>query len=280
MDKKTLIETLQEYSFEHRASIIRLANEQKFGIHLGGSLSLSEILTVLYFHVASVDPGKPDWEDRDRIILSKGHGNIGLLVALARRGFFPIEVLDDFNQVGSMYSMHTDVRVAGVEHSTGSLGHGLSVAVGTALAGKRDKKSWRVYCILGDGESMEGSVWEAFMSASHFGLDNLTAILDRNYLSQEGTTEETMKLEPLRPKLEAFGWTVLEVDGHNIEELLAAFSTESRGKPKLIIANTVKGRGIPSLENKYKSHFAHLDDEQMKLALDQIEIEKNALKSG
>lgn len=280
MDKKKLVETLQEYSFEHRASIIRLANEQKFGIHLGGSLSLSEILTVLYFHAARVDPANPDWEIRDRIILSKGHGNIGLLVILAMRGFFPINALDEFNQVGSMYSMHTDVRVAGVEHSTGSLGHGLSVAVGSALAGKRDKKDWMVYCILGDGESMEGSVWEALMSASHYGLDNLTAILDRNHLAQEGTTEETMKLEPLKPKLEAFGWTVLEVDGHSIEELLDAFSAESLGKPKLIIANTFKGRGVPSLENKHKSHFAHLDDEQMELALDQIEIERNALKSG
>ncbi|HSG24506.1 MAG TPA: transketolase [Anaerolineales bacterium] len=279
MQNSDLIDQLKARAFEYRETIIRLSNQQPFGIHLGGSLSLAEILTVLYFNIASVDPEHPGWADRDRIILSKGHGNIGLLVTLAQRGFFPLSVLEKFNQVGSMYSMHTDVKVAGIEHSTGSLGHGLSVAIGMALVGKREKKPWKVYCILGDGESMEGSVWEGLMSASHFGLSNLTAIIDRNRLSQEGTTQETMELDPLSAKGEAFGWTVLEIDGHRIEEVLQAFQADSHGKPKLIIANTIKGRGVPALENQPASHFSHLDDQQLKIALDVIQNEKNDLKS-
>lgn len=280
MMNSDLVDRLKALAFEYRETIIRLSHEQAFGIHLGGSLSLAEILTVLYFYIARLDPENPDWPDRDRVILSKGHGNIGLLVTLAQRGFFPISVLGQFNQVGSIYSMHTDVKVAGIEHSTGSLGHGLSVAVGMALVGKRDNQPWKVFCILGDGESMEGSVWEAFMSASHYGLSNLTAIIDRNRLSQEGTTRETMKLDPLSAKGEAFGWAVFEVDGHRIEDLLDAFTADPRGKPKLIIANTIKGRGVPALENKPASHFSHLDDQQVKIALDLIENEKKALKSG
>ncbi|NIV15578.1 MAG: transketolase, partial [Aliifodinibius sp.] len=163
----------------------------------------------------------------------------------------------------------------GVEHSAGSLGHGLSVSTGMALAAKSDKKSWQVYCILGDGESMEGSVWEAMMSASHYKLNNLTAIIDRNHLSQEGTTAETMQLEPLNEKAEAFGWHVLDVNGHSIQELLEAFSANTGDQPKLIIANTIKGRGIASLENQTKSHFAHLNKDQYQLALKQITNDRN-----
>jgi len=280
MKNNDLVNRLKKLAFDYRETIIRLSHEQTFGIHLGGSLSLAEILTVLYFEIASVDPEHPDWPDRDRIILSKGHGNIGLLVTLAQRGFFPLSVLETFNQVGSMYSMHTDVKVAGIEHSTGSLGHGLSVAVGMALVGKREEKPWKVYCILGDGESMEGSVWEALMSASHYGLSNLTAIIDRNRLSQEGTTQETMQLDPLSAKGQAFGWAVFEVDGHRIEDLLDSLKADPDGKPKLIIANTIKGRGVPTLENIPASHFAHLDDQQVEIALDLIENEKKGLKSG
>jgi transketolase len=280
MNTSDLIKNLKARSFEYRETILQISNQQKFGIHLGGSLSLAEILTVLYFQIANVDPERPEWPDRDRIVLSKGHGNIGLLVTLAQCGFFPMSVLDDFNQLGSMYSMHTDVKVAGVEHSTGSLGHGLSVAVGMALVGKRENKPWKVFCILGDGESMEGSVWEAFMSASHYGLSNLTAIIDRNHLSQEGTTQETMELNPLPAKAEAFGWAAFEVDGHRIEALLDAFTADPQGKPKLIIANTIKGRGVPALENRPASHFSHLDDQQVDIAMDIIANEKKALESG
>lgn len=277
MKKLETISTLNQKALDFRENIVRLAHKQEFGIHVGGGLSLAEILTCLYFQVARVDPANPNWEERDRIILSKGHGNVGLLTILAMKGFFPFSVFEKFNEIGSYYSMHSDSQVSGVEHSAGSLGHGLSVAVGMALRGKRDKKSWQVYCILGDGESMEGSVWEALMSASHFNLDNLTAIIDRNHLSQEGTTKETMSLEPLKEKGEAFGWSVFEVDGHNIQELLEAFSADSGNKPKLIIANTIKGRGIKSLENMTQSHFGHLNNEQYQLAIENINNERNKI---
>jgi len=274
------LQTLEKLSLDYRERIIRLANDQKFGIHLGGSLSLAEILTVLYFSVARVDPNNPQWPDRDRVFLSKGHGNVGLLVTLAMRGFFSMGAfVNEFNRLGSFYSMHADAHVAGVEHSSGSLGHGLSVAVGSALAGKMDHKPWQVYCILGDGESMEGSVWEAMMSAAHYHLDNLTAIIDRNFLSQEGTTEETMGLEPLKAKTTAFGWQTFEVDGHDVQALLQAFHHKVEGKPKMIIARTVKGRGVPSYENIPGSHFAHLTDEQTDAALQLLEADRQQLKT-
>jgi transketolase len=190
------------------------------------------------------------------------------------RGFFPLDAFESFNQVGSYFSMHADAHVPGVEHSAGSLGHGLSVASGMALAGKLDQKDYQVYCILGDGELMEGSNWEAFMSTAHFELDNVTAIIDRNHLSQEGTTEDTMRLEPLAEKMISFGWQPIEVDGHSIPEILDAFQLDSGGKPKVIIANTIKGRGIDGIANTIGSHFGHLDEKQTKLALDQINSEE------
>jgi transketolase len=268
MDNEQIIVDLQQKTLQYRTHIIRIAQEQDFGIHLGGSLSLAEILITLYFSVAKVDPQVPNWSERDRIILSKGHGNIGLLTVLAMRGFFPLSSMNDFNKLGSFYSMHADAHIDGVEHSAGSLGHGLSVAVGMALAGKMKPNPWHVYCILGDGESMEGSIWEAMMSASHYSLDNLTAIIDRNHLSQEGTTSETMELESFQAKGHAFGWQVHEINGHDIEQLLDGFSKAARSQPRLIIANTIKGRGVPSHENLTKSHFAHLTQAQADAAID------------
>jgi transketolase len=268
---------LKKTSLKIRETIIRLSEAHAFGLHLGGSLSLAEILTALYFSVAQVDPRNPKWSQRDRIVLSKGHGNVGLLVTLALRGFFPVQALETFNQLGSHFTMHADAQVPGVEHSAGSLGHGLSVAVGMALAGKMDSQAWRVYCLLGDGEAMEGSVWEAIMSAAHFGLANLMAILDRNRLTQEGTTAETMELEPLAEKCRAFGWHTLEVDGHDIEALLEAFNAPPHGRPKMIIASTFKAHGVPSHENKIKSHFAHLTAEQATAALEILEAERARL---
>jgi transketolase len=173
--------------------------------------------------------------------------------------------------------MHADAHVPGVEHSAGSLGHGLSVAVGLALASKLDERPWKVFCILGDGETMEGSVWEAMMSAAHFKLDNLTAIIDRNQLAQEGTTAEIMDLEPLVQKASAFGWQTVEVSGHDIEALLRAFDAEQADQPKLIIANTVKGRGVPSHQNTIMSHFGALTNEQASRALAQLQSEHELL---
>jgi transketolase len=277
MENGEKLRDLKKKALEYRRLLIQLAHDQTFGVHIGGGLSLTEILTALYFEVARVDPANPAWEDRDRIVLSKGHGNIGLLAVLAMQGFFPFDKLDNFNQLGSYYSMHADSHVPGVEHSAGSLGHGLSVAVGMALAARLDQKDWNVYCILGDGEIMEGSNWEAMMSASHYKLDKLTAIIDRNQLSQEGRTAETMGLEPLLERITDFGWFVIEVDGHQIEEVINAFEADSLGKPKMIIANTIKGRGVESLANTIKSHFSHLDETQTRQALQQIELEEQAL---
>lgn len=274
------IDDLYSIALDVREHIIRMSWEHSFGVHLGGSLSLAEILSVLYFSIANVDPANPRWSERDRVILSKGHGNLALLTTLAMRGFFSMDVFDQFNQLGSRYTMHADDFVPGVEHSAGSLGHGLSVAVGMALAGKLEHKAWRVYCILGDGESMEGSVWEAMMSAAHFKLDKLTAILDRNRLTQEGRTSETMELEPLATKCQAFGWQTHEVDGHDIQSLLEAFETPHPGQPKMILANTRKGRGVPSYENEIKSHFAHLTDEQAQEALNILQFERESLDGG
>ncbi len=261
-------------ALDFREKIIHLAHEHQFGVHIGGSLSLAEILTVLYFSVVRVKPQDPDWKERDRVILSKGHGNIGLLTILALRGFFSESKLKTFNTLGSYFTMHADSQVPGVEHSAGSLGHGLSVAVGMALAGKLDGAPWNVYCILGDGESMEGSVWEALMSAAHFQLDNLVAILDRNQLTQEGTTAEVMNLDPMASKVEAFGWDVYEVNGHDIQALSRAFSHKTSGNPKFILANTLKGYGLPSHQNKVDSHFGSLTDEQASAALELLDAER------
>lgn len=264
-------------ALDYRERVVRLAHAQPFGVHLGGSLSLTEILTALYFSVARVDPQDPAWPDRDRIVLSKGHGNVGLLIALSLRGFFPEVHFRSFNTLGSHYTMHADANVPGVEHSAGSLGHGLSVAVGMALAGRLDGAGWKVYCILGDGESMEGSVWEALMSAGHFKLENLVAILDYNRLTQEGTTAEVMDLNPIAAKIDAFGWNVTVVDGHDVAEVRRALQAERSGKPHFVVANTVKGYGLPSHQNQVHSHFGSLSDEQLTAALDVIERERKRI---
>ncbi|HSF84018.1 MAG TPA: transketolase [Anaerolineales bacterium] len=277
MNSKYTLQELEGFCLDYRENVVRLAQEHAFGVHLGGSLSLAEVLISLYFQVAHIDPIDPYWPKRDRIVLSKGHGNVGLLTAMAMRGFFPFDRFENFNQIGQYFTMHADSHIPGVEHSAGSLGHGLSVSVGMALAARLDQQSWQVYCILGDGESMEGSVWEALMSAGHYQLDNLTAIIDRNKLTQESRTQEVMDLEPLVEKGRAFGWQVTEVDGHNLQELIAAFALPASGKPKLIIAHTRKGRGVPSHEDQIKSHFAHLTPEQASVALEIIAQERARL---
>jgi transketolase len=271
MDKEK-IPVLRQKALEIREDIVRTSRDCVEGVHIGGSLSLAEILAVLFFEVARIDPQNPNWPARDRIVLSKGHGNAGFAAAMARRGFFPLEELNRFDMLDAPLSMHVDKhRMPGVEISSGSLGHGLPVSVGMALSGMLDKATWRVYCILGDGELMEGSVWEAVMSAGHYKLDNLTAIVDRNRFSLDGPTEEIMSLEPLADKFRDFGWFVLEVDGHDVESLLEAFQASSeKGKPKVIIASTVKGKGVSFLENKTSSHFARLKPEQAEQALAEI----------
>jgi transketolase len=267
------IKELKRIAVKIREDVVRTSRDCSEGVHVGGSLSMAEILSVLFFEVAKLDPKNPKWEKRDRIILSKGHGNVGFAAAMAHKGFFSLDELNRFDMLNAPLSMHVDKhRMPGVEVSSGSLGHGLPISVGIALGGKLDNADWKVYCILGDGEMMEGSVWEALMSAANFKLDNLTAIIDRNRFSLDGPTEKIMALEPLARKLIDFGWSVLEVNGHSVEELLKAFNTPPEtGKPRVIIADTIKGKGISFIENTTGSHFAHFKPEQAEQALNELE---------
>jgi len=258
-----------------RQDIITMLVPAKSG-HPGGSLSAADILAVLYFHEMRVKPEDPHWPERDRFVLAKGHAAPVLYATLAQKGFFPREELLGLRQTGRILQGHPDMKkVPGVDMSTGSLGQGLSAANGMALAGRLDKKDFRVYVLLGDGEMAEGQVWEAAMAAAHYKLDNLTAILDYNGLQIDGPTEEVMSSEPLKDKWLAFGWHVLEVDGHNIEELLKAFAQakEIKGKPTLILAKTVKGKGVSFMENQVGWHGSAPNAEQAEQALKELREE-------
>lgn len=265
---------LQDKVIDIRKWIIELSQIAGGG-HLGGSLSMVDALVALYYHVLNYDPENPDWPDRDRFILSKGHGALGLCPVLCDVGFYPRELMDNFNDLDSPFGMHPDMnKIPGIEMSTGSLGHGLSVAVGVALSGKVDKATWRVFCLLGDGECNEGMVWEAAMSASHFKLGNLTAVVDRNSYSLDGPTEEIMALEPFAEKWRSFGWNCYEVDGHDMHALLEVFDMlpdSGADKPTCIISNTVKGKGVSFMENANEWHYAGCDDELTAQALSELE---------
>lgn len=239
------------------------------GAHVGGSLSMVDILTVLYWKYMNIDPSRPDWEDRDRFVLSKGHGGVGHAVVLAQRGYFDRKELREFNETDSMLGMHLDAhKVLGCEASTGSMGHGLSQAVGMALGARVLKKDWRVYCLVGDGESNEGSIWEAAMSAAHYKLDNLIVFLDRNHMMIDGPTEEVMSLEPLADKWRAFGFETVEVDGHDLVQLADAIeqALEYKGKPFMILCDTVKGKGVDYMEGNPGWHYGGLSTEQVEAA--------------
>jgi transketolase len=244
------------------------------GGHLGGGLSMVDLTVAMYYHVMNIDPKNPDWADRDRFILSKGHGAIALDPILARVGYFPEEALNTFNELDSPFGMHTNAKsTPGIEHSTGSLGHGLSVSVGMALGARLDNAGWRVFCLLGDGEFQEGSVWEAVMSAAQFKLGNLVAVIDRNRLSMDGGTEDIMALDPLDEKLMAFRWNVLEVDGHDMGEILNAFEElppPDSDTPTIIIANTDKGHGVSFMRGEAKWHYGAIDSDLEEQALKDI----------
>ena len=240
-----------------RKSVISSLAEAKSG-HLGGSLGLADIFTALYFSVLKHDPLNPEWPDRDRVILSIGHVAPVLYATLAHAGYFSIEELNTLRKLGSRLQGHPgrDHGLPGLELSAGSLGQGLSVAVGMAIAAKMDRKIHRIYSIHGDGELQEGSIWEAAMSASHHNLDNLIAIVDRNGLQIDGRTEDVMKLEPLAGKWSSFGWHVINCDGNDIEQILDAFAKAGAAKhtPTVIIAKTMMGKGIQSIEGDYRWH--------------------------
>ncbi|MCQ1529490.1 transketolase [Lutispora saccharofermentans] len=235
--------------------------------HIGGSLSSMDILTILYYKYMNIDPKKPEWEDRDRLILSKGHIGVGYAPVLADKGYFDKELLKEYNHTGSSLGMHLDSRkVPGVDASTGSLGHGLPIAIGTALAARLLDKSYITFCLLGDGECDEGSVWEAAMAAAHYNVTNMITIVDRNRCMIDGPTEEVMKLEPFAKKWEAFGFIVKEVNGHSFPELSRAieYALGEKKAPVVIIANTVKGCGVDFMENDYRWHYGGLDSEKIK----------------
>ena len=247
--------------------------------HPGGSLSCMDILTVLYFGVMRIDPEAPKAPNRDRFVMSKGHCTPALYSVLAMRGYFPESELKLFRSIEGHFSGHPDmVNVPGVDMSTGSLGQGISAAVGMAIAGKLDRKDYRVYTILGDGEIEEGQTWEAAMAAAKFKLDNLCAVVDVNGLQIDGKTSDVMPSEPLDKKYEAFGWHVIKIDGHNYDEIVAAFKeAESvKGKPTMILAKTVKGKGVSFMENNAGWHGKAPSDEEYKQAVSEL----NAILEG
>jgi transketolase len=238
------------------------------GTHVGGALSAVDILVALYREVLRVRPSEPDWPERDRFILSKGHASAALYATLAECGFFPVEELATYGRPDGRLMAHPTPAVPGVEFATGSLGHGLALGVGLALAAKRGGRDTRVFVLMGDGELQEGSVWEAAMAAAHYGLDNLTAVVDRNRLQISGSTEDRMRLEPLADKWRAFGWQCSEVDGHDFAQLVPALRTPpAAGAPGVLVADTVKGRGVRHLQHRKQSHFAKLGPEAYERAV-------------
>jgi transketolase len=266
-------------SILYRRTVLEMVKASKAG-HTGGSLSCVDILNVLYNNVMNVSPANFHDPDRDRYIQSKGHSVEALYAVLADQGFFPPEDLRTLNQYQSHYIGHPTRHVNGIEQNTGALGHGLSLAVGTALAAKLDGRSYRVYTLLGDGELAEGSSWEASMTAAHYKLDNLIVIIDRNRLQITGSTEDVNALEPLSAKFEAFGYAVCECDGNSVEDLLTTFDQIPfvPGKPSLILANTVKGKGISFMENTVKWHHRVPTDVEYETAMHELDQTEEGLR--
>jgi transketolase len=244
-----------------RTETVRLARVAGAG-HYTSVFSIAEILASLYYAELSLDPSHPGDPDRDRVVLSKGHAAIGLYPILADLGFFDPELLDSYTRLGSPFGDHPDMKnVKGIDFSSGSLGHGLSIGVGMALAGRLESRSYRTWVLLGDGELNEGQVWEAAMSASHFGLGNLVAVVDNNQLGIDGFTRDTMASEPICERFEAFGWSTQRVDGHDLDALLASYdalSSSEHRQPQLIVADTVKGRGVRRMELNPDWHVGNL----------------------
>jgi transketolase len=266
------IEDLKGIARKLRRHVISMISTAGSG-HPGGSLSAADIVTALYFRVMRHDPANPHWPDRDRFILSKGHAAPVLYAALAERGYFPLEWLTTLRKSGTCLQGHTDSRLTpGVDMSAGSLGQGLSVGIGMALAARLDKKDYRTYVLLGDGECQEGQVWEAAMFAPNYKLDNLTAIVDYNGLQLDGFTRQIMDLEPFVDKWRSFKWEVLQVDGHDIEQLVEALqkAAQVEGRPAVIVAHTVKGKGVSFMENNVDWHGKAPDKSQTEIALREL----------
>ncbi|TDG00762.1 transketolase [Paenibacillus piri] len=273
------IRELKAKAVQIRMDLLTMIHRAKTG-HTGGSLSNTDILTALYYRIMKIDPARPKWEGRDRFIASKGHSVESLWCVLADLGFFPKEELETFSQFGTRLIGHPNNKVPGIEMNTGALGHGLAISVGMALAAKRDGKAYKVYCLMGDGEQAEGSVWEAAMAGPHYKLDNLVGIVDRNRLQISGGTEEVMGLEPLEEKWASFGWHVVSIDGNDMGALVEALEAAPAAprKPTLIMANTVKGRGVSFAENVPHWHHHVPNAEELELALNELTAALELLK--
>ena len=272
--KNTSILKLKQIAIELRKSAITMIYEAQSG-HPGGSLSAADIVTALYFKEMNIDPANPKWEDRDRFVLSKGHVCPILYAALGKLGYFPKEYLHKLRQEGSILQGHPDMKKCpGIDISTGSLGQGLSCAVGMAIAGKRDNRDYRVFAMLGDGECDEGQIWEAVMAGYKYKLDNLIVFVDNNKLQLDGTCDEIMPNIDLGKRFEAFGYEVFYIDGHNMEEIVATLDkirASHNNLPKAIIADTIKGRGVSFMENQLGWHGVAPNDEEYKQAMEELD---------
>lgn len=277
------MENLKALAYELRENVIDMIVEGKAG-HIGGDMSVMEILTEIYFEQMNISPENQDDPDRDKFIMSKGHSVEAYYAVLARKGFFDIkEVIATFSKFGSMFIGHPNNKLPGIEMNSGSLGHGLPVSVGMALAGKMDGRDYRVYTVMGDGELAEGSVWEGAMAARQYGLDNLCAVVDRNRLQISGNTEDVMGHDDLHERFRAFGWHVIDVaDGNDIDQLRAAFEEAKtvKGKPTVLIANTVKGKGSSVMENKANWHHKVPNEEELAQIRKDLAERKEALLHG
>lgn len=263
---------LKEKSNNIRKNIVEMVYSAASG-HPGGSLSITDVLTFLYFNEMNIDIDNPKSENRDRLVLSKGHCSPALYSTLAEVGFIEKDSLKTFRKIDSNLQGHPDMKkIPGVDMTSGSLGQGLSVANGMALSAKLDKKDYRVYCIMGDGEIQEGQVWEAAMTSSHYKLDNICVIVDNNNLQIDGTVDKVMSPYPIDKKFESFGFNVIVIDGHNFEEIQKAFqeARETKGKPTAIIAKTIKGKGISYMEDQAGWHGKAPNEEQYKMAIDEL----------
>jgi transketolase len=253
-DKNTLIKKLESEARQIRRNVWRALRAGGSG-HMGGSCSAADVLAALYFHRMRVRPSEPEWPQRDRFVLSKGHANAALGAALAQAGFIDDAVLDRFYHFESPFGMHPDIKMDGIEMCTGALGHGLAIAIGMALGARIQKRDFHTFVMMGDGEIQEGSVWEAALAGAHYRLDNLTAIVDYNKIQQSASVQEVMSLEPLAEKWRAFGWHVLEFDGHDMVQVVDALEAAPQaGKPTALIAHTIKGKGVSFAEDSYLWH--------------------------
>jgi transketolase len=270
-NREATLDELRAHALQIRRNVWRALHAAGSG-HMGGSLSAADILAALYFHHLRLRPSEPDWADRDRFILSKGHANAALGAVLAQAGFIDDAVLDQFYAYESLFGMHPDIKMTGVEMSTGGLGHGLSIGLGVALGARLQNKGFRTIVMLGDGELQEGSNWEAAMAASHQKAANLTAILDYNKVQQSGHVSEMLTLEPAPDKWRAFGWAVREIDGHDMDQIISALDELPyvEDKPSIIIAHTVKGKGVSFAEDTHLWHNNMVPDEVFEKAMAEL----------